>query len=557
MDIRNPWTSYLTRSFEQIKASIVKRMVAVVPELKDYSQSNLFMVLVDIYAGVGELLNYYIDSIQRELFPSTALRLSSVIKIAQAQGYWGKSAVAASNDITFSFMDDATDEPVAATTPIHIPLGTIIVDSNNLLWTTIVAGIIGKGMKKTRVAAKQYEAKGPIYIATSNGTPNQKFKLGTDYNHGSASITVGSVAWELVDTLGLYPSTANVYMIMLMDDGFMYMMFGNGQNGAIPPASDDILLSYNSTAGINGNIKEGAIDSGTSITAPAGITIHVENSEPSFDGSNIDDLYSLSINIPRAVYTLNRAVTRRDFELVAEMAPGIREAKVGFICGATVNMYVSIWTSAIVSQAQLTETADYVNQRAIMSLADVHVHSAGESRIHLGLRIKTYPNAIQQIITDEVYSRLLSFYNVDVQDINGSVKVSDIYALIDTINMVDYVDIPMIYVEPYARPTGHTLQLDAVSRLEPNYNSSQKYTIIYDDTADLLSIFKSSAMITTLPWGVETEVETGFFMTALSNPGYVNNNSWDLITNPASTNIFLADNTIPILHLDNLILEYI
>ena len=60
--VNNPWTSSLTRSFIQIKKSVVNRLIATVPELKDLSQSNLLMILVDIYAGVGEMLNYYIDN---------------------------------------------------------------------------------------------------------------------------------------------------------------------------------------------------------------------------------------------------------------------------------------------------------------------------------------------------------------------------------------------------------------------------------------------------------------------------------------------------------------
>ena len=72
--MNNPWTSYVTRSYSQIKASVNARLDTAVPELTDKSSSNLMQVLVDVRAGVGELLNYYVDTTARELYVPTARR---------------------------------------------------------------------------------------------------------------------------------------------------------------------------------------------------------------------------------------------------------------------------------------------------------------------------------------------------------------------------------------------------------------------------------------------------------------------------------------------------
>lgn len=558
MEIRNPWTSYITRSYEQMKTSIVQRLVTKVPEMKDYSQSNLLIVITDIFAGVGELLNYYIDSIFRELFPTTALRLSSAIKIAKQQGYWGQGALPATADLTMTLTDSNTDEPVTSGVDLLIPAGTIFSDTNDYKWTSINTSVIAEGLHTTLTLVKQYQSQGPLTMGTSNGAPNQKYKLGIDYAHGSLSLTVDGVAWELVDTLGFYPGTAKVYMVYLEEDGLMYVLFGDNVNGAIPAVSEIIDITYNSTKGVRGNvITDAIVNLYTPLTLPADTYLKVTNARPTSDGRGVEDIDSLSRSIPRAVYTLDRAVTKKDFEYIAEMAPGIRDALVGYVCGGEVTIYVAPYTTAIASNSQLATTQAYVEARANLTVGDIVVKSAGESRITLELGIHTFPNAIRDNITQQVDQVLLYYYNVDIQDINGSVKLSDIYSLIDPLNNVDYVDILQLYVEPYMRPYGSEVQLTYKFTMTADYTIKDSLKVIYISATNKFAFYRGNTQLVEVSPNISTVISTGLSVNITEDLTIPDGTTWLLKTNPFGTNIFLEDNTIPVLKYYNLIVTYI
>ena len=557
MEIRNPWTSYLTRSYEQMKLAIIQRLSIKLPELKDYSQSNLLIVITDIFAGVAEMLNFYIDAIFRELFPTTALRLTSAIKIARQQGYWGNAAIPASSDVTLVLVD-TNEDPISAVTEILIPAGTLLKDTTDNVWTTSHPAIIKVGVAETIVLARQYEQVGPIALGTTSGLPDQVFKLGTDYAHGSAALTVDGVPWTLVDTLGLYPGTAKVYMIKLEEDGFMYILFGDNINGAIPIVSSQVALSLQSTTGSQGNTTSNTITTlVSSITVPVDTTLTVNNKLPSNDGKAVENVYSFSRSIPRAVYTLNRAVTKKDFQYVAEMAPGIREALVGLVCGGSITIYIAPFTTGIASASQIASTKEYVEERANLTVGDVVVKSAGESKIKLALEVKAFPNAMHDTIMSDIQKTLLYLYNVDVQDIGGSVKLSDIYSAVDPINNVDYVDIPTLYVEPYIRPYNSEIQLDSQFVMTADYTKKGNYKIVYVSASNYFSIYVGNTLLLNLPVNVLTLIEPGLSLYIAEDLTIPDGTMWTFETNPFGTNIFLTDNSLPVLDYENLIISFI
>ena len=83
MALSNNWVTYLERGFKKIKASVINRLNNIVPEITDLSDSNIFIVIIELFGGLIEQLNYYLDLIARELYITTARRYSSLIKITR------------------------------------------------------------------------------------------------------------------------------------------------------------------------------------------------------------------------------------------------------------------------------------------------------------------------------------------------------------------------------------------------------------------------------------------------------------------------------------------
>ena len=98
MPTNNPWLNPYQRSFNSIKDQLKASLQTRIPEITDFSEGNIFMIIVSIYAAIAEVLHYYIDNMARETFFVTARRYSSLYKHAKLVDYHIKSAIPASVD---------------------------------------------------------------------------------------------------------------------------------------------------------------------------------------------------------------------------------------------------------------------------------------------------------------------------------------------------------------------------------------------------------------------------------------------------------------------------
>ena len=77
MKLTNPWLGYQDRSYQQIKASVTAKMAINAPEITDYSEGNILMKLIGIFAAIGKVLNVYVDNMAREVFLSSCRKYIS------------------------------------------------------------------------------------------------------------------------------------------------------------------------------------------------------------------------------------------------------------------------------------------------------------------------------------------------------------------------------------------------------------------------------------------------------------------------------------------------
>lgn len=102
MPTKNPWVNPYQRSFNSIKEQLKISLRNNVPEITDYSEGNIFIIIISILAGIAEVIHYYIDNMARETFFVSARRYSSLFKHAKLVDYHVKSAIPASVDLTLS-----------------------------------------------------------------------------------------------------------------------------------------------------------------------------------------------------------------------------------------------------------------------------------------------------------------------------------------------------------------------------------------------------------------------------------------------------------------------
>ena len=278
MKLTQNWVGYLDRSYEQIKNSVISRLVKNTPELTDHSESNVLIIIVSLFAGIAEMLNYYIDNMAQEAFLGTARKYSSVVRLAHLIDYRVKARWYPSVDLLFT--SRVNNVITATTAPIFIPQKTEVSDVNGNIFRTLRDAIIPVGQSGIYVAAAQYEENPNQSLGTSNGSANQSFLLPNDYVHNSARVVINSSQWNLYTSFGQMINTTQGAVVDIDEQGNAYLIFGDGVNGAIPDNGENILVSYWTTLGSRANSQPNTITKIIStIPVPATYTLVVNNND--------------------------------------------------------------------------------------------------------------------------------------------------------------------------------------------------------------------------------------------------------------------------------------
>ena len=552
MVIKNPWIGYLDRSYSQIKTSILTRLRTNAPEVTDFSESNILVIIIGIFAGIAEMLNYYIDNMAREAFLSTARKWESIIKITQLINYRIKASISASVDLTFTAIG-STGEGVVVLTPISIPMGTVVTNSSGVNFLTTRVGFIGLGLYNVRIPARQQALVAKYTIGSSNGTSGQIFALPASYDDGTIYVEVASITWDYKEHLGFSSPTSTHYTIERLIDGVYYITFGDNINGKVPDSGSVIAVAYRTTLGIRGNLPENTLTTLVStLTIPiqprAISSITVTNTSRSVGGLPVEDIERVRKSAPLSLRTLDRAVTRQDFQDITKLSPSVDKAGVLFNCGKQVNLYVSPIGGGVASTAILASTEAYVETRKIIGLK-IKAIAAGETYIGLNVIATAKFRVNTNLVITDIQKALVDKYSSDNSDINLPIRTSDIIALIDNLEKVDYLDPVDIYAVPYARPINNDLQLNWERSPGPSAIGSTPtyWGLVYSSGS--FKLLKGDVIAATLTVGVPHTQDGIITLTINAVPaGVVDGHRWKFTVYPINQDIILEDYTMPRIH---------
>lgn len=548
MRINNPWLGYLDRTYLEIKESIINRLRINTPEVTDLNESNLLIIIVGIFAGIGEQFNYYIDERAKESFLATARRFSSVIKLVKLIDYRARAANPASVDLYFTYVDN-NGNPVIITEPGVIPQGTEINTSNGMVWLTSESVEVPIGTSYIKVPASQTEAQEDIILGTTTNNQNQEFVIPGDYAEGSMEIKINGETWENVESLAYSFPLSKHYVVQVGEDSIPRVIFGNGVRGKIPPTGQEIVANYFTTQGYEGNnVSRGTINQLASVLVipdPA-VSVMVRNEFPPSGGMDIEDIDSIKFNAPLSTKTVNRAVTPPDFNYLAQKYPGVAKAKTVFDCGVYADVYVYPSGGGLASTSLLQGTKDYLEE--IKSLApQIQVKPAGETPVVIELNVFPRFRVNNVDLTNEILLTLLDTFSIENNEINGRIAISDIIAAVDNMPRVDTVDLLALYTLPYARPINHEDPL--VWERETLYGSTQRivWRLVYDGTN--FRFFKGPLLIQLIPLNVVYTDPENIIKVKIDPAGmYTQGQAWQFVTYPYNKNIILDDNSVPVVN---------
>lgn len=457
MGITNKWLNPYQRSYQQIKAKLVESLMGLKdPQgqklITDYSEGNILIIILSLFAAIAEVLHYYVDNMARETFLSTARRYDSVVKHGALVDYHARAAIAATVDVILS--RSITGNSIGA--KLTIPHGTLFTDSSGNSWLSARDVIWYSNVTTCKVPIIQHErytasALNNMVIPTGDrvilnlGTlPNGKY-----YEQGSMSLQIGGETWVLVDTFAKSKPTDKHFMVSVDEALNPYIMFGDGTFGKKPAAGAKITnVVFYLTNGTQGNVKSNTITSVPSVISSSITDATVSNAYDAGGGSNYENFTMLKEHIPLSVKTLGVAITKEDFESLAMLVDGVNKAKADYECGRKLTIYISPDGGAVASSELINRVYNLLSQRAPMTTW-LKVKSAGKVQIILEMDVtgkKSYKTAE---IQTQILTALYNAYSPEQARMGGSVRVSDIYALIDNLSTVDYLYLTKFYIKPW------------------------------------------------------------------------------------------------------------
>jgi hypothetical protein len=551
MSYTNPWVGYISRSYQQIKQDLVDKLVIKVPEATDLSETNIVVMLIGMWAGVGEMLNLYIDNMAQEAFVQTARRFSSMVRLTRLIDYRIRAAYPATADVTVVALD-SSGIPVATNAPYTIPAFTQFITSSGVKFLNSSAVLIPTGSFGVVVPVKQIFVNVGLPIGVSDGiTPSQEFDLGVDYVDGSADVVVGPDNYTEVDTFGFSLATDFHFIVEVREDNHAYLVFGDGINGIIPPAGT-VFCSYWQTLGTGGNVDEQTISAATpAVVLPtAGLSsTKIYNQLRASGGLGYENVERLRSSAPLSIRTLDRAVTKQDYEDIARLAPGMGKATVDYECGKRIPIYIVPEGGGIASLPLQTDVLNFMTPKKMLGTFP-YVTAAGETRLKINMEVTAKFRADLLLCQADVQNALIDYGAYANQQINRRIRISDIVAKVDNLARVDFLTLTNLGTIPYARPDGHTTQFTWARETLPGATAPADWRIEYDQPNVQVRVFKN--LIFQGNYAINSTYDDGTFRFIPQFGAYTNGMSWNFKTYPFLKDIDLNDFTIPYVRLTDL-----
>ncbi|RME02967.1 MAG: hypothetical protein D6805_08175 [Planctomycetota bacterium] len=250
------------------------------------------------------------------------------------------------------------------------------------------------------------------------------------------------------------PSSPHYYM-QLNEKDEPIIFFGDGVNGAIPPLGREIQVNYLVGIGEKGNIAKGLIrgysSEGFYIERGALEEMRVVNITPAIGGKNPETPDEAIENAPRKFKTLDRAVTREDYEyLIRANFPEVQEVIVTRGSVYKITIYV-LFHSYIEKDDEAVEQSlrdiqnfleDYRMLTVLLELKrGVHLQVQVRAKVYLNADAEEQESWYQQKVYENV-AKLVKKFTFSSDPLPKSKVIYAIHQVPD----VDYVeDVELIY----------------------------------------------------------------------------------------------------------------
>lgn len=288
--------------------------------------------------------------------------------------------------------------------------------------------------------AKAYDIAGEL-LGYSTGDADQKFALKevqVDPRTVRVFIDTGTEweEWSQVEHIQDYTPSSQIFEISIQANEEVTVVFGDGISGAIPPREAGIKAVYIAGGGVVGNVAANSLTTWDTVLGVDADTIRkmrVTNATAATGGADPESNDSIRYNAPRALRSLNRAVTLSDFASLALTVDGIVKSNATASSRSSVAVYIAPnatgseeETPGIDGMTTTTQMESY--KRLVAQYLDdkkqigttVTVLEPVYSYVHVALKYSVLPQYNPSTIATSIKKAIVSNFsydNVDFADV--------------------------------------------------------------------------------------------------------------------------------------------
>jgi hypothetical protein len=433
-----PQVDYTSRDYTSLSSDLKALIENFAPQWTSRDSSDFGIVLLELFAYLGDVLNYQIDRAANESFIATSTQRDTVLRIARLLNYVPNDINPATGSVTFSNYDTVARTISAGTTLLTVPDGTnpaieFTTDSD----ITISAGTLATASTGTMAVTQGVTVTDEL-IGVSNGTPNEEFALSNlgVITGSTVSVRVGTLSYTRVDFLIDYGSDDPVFSTYTDGAGITRIIFGDGVSGRIPSNGTSIYATYrySDTAGALGNIAANTL----TVVSPTVTNLEVTNPLSFSGGSDAETTDSVRVNAPLSLRALTRAVSLRDYISLAIQVNGVSKANAMSVSYGAVSVFVAAAGGGALSTTLQNQVKEIYTD-AVPPGTTVEIRDFTPVYPYVTVTVNVLPQYNAAEVGAAVASALGTLFSFDNVTFNDLINQGSVYAACNAIDGVAYV----------------------------------------------------------------------------------------------------------------------
>jgi hypothetical protein len=286
-------------------------------------------------------------------------------------------------------------------------------------------------------------------------------------------IRVDDMLWREVDNLYDIKPDEHAFMTRNKDDGSTVITFGDGKRGLKPnKGTENIVAKYRVGTGKGGLVNQNQIS--ILIDRPLGV-VSVTNPFPTTAAEDPENIENARLNAPLKVLTMDRIVSKTDFESFARVFGGIGKVLSSEVWDGKRTIVLLSVASSTGTKLDTSTTENFL--KSLEKHTDPHIPfklgSFIKKTFSLKAKIKINTDFLQEKIFATVRNEILNNFSFEKRQFGQPVSLSEIVTVIQNKDGVIAVDVDELFIDETNEDT--PAELLAQSEVEQQATEQNKF----------------------------------------------------------------------------------